>query len=742
MTRRLSLADVTSVITLACAALALWVSFGALSFVDVDSGGSGDAYVGVLPSLTWLAVLLVTAGAFAIAIRPSSRAVAPLWLSAVLLLPWLPLPLPLSVLIWTGPIVYWVWIAIAAALAAEHGGRVWRNQVRRRMDPATQALLAAALAAVALGLGTWAVAPQHPDGDEPHYLVITQSIVADHDLRIENNHRQGDYHAYVTRTLKPDFIKRGKDGQIYSIHAPGLPLVVAPAFAIGGYRGVLVALCLIGATAAALVWLVAWRVTADAAASWFGWAVFALSVPFFYHASAVFPDGLGATIVIIALLPLVDARAREPRRLIAVGAALAVLPWLSTRFVPLAAMSALVIAARLVPDRLRLGSRLGALALCPVMSGVAFFLFYQVIYGTPNPSVVYGGAPTMSVSAGTLVRGLPGLLFDQQFGLVPNAPVYLCAFAGLIVMIFRDSVRMKPDTTSGGRRLALELLIIAVPYVLLAASFPLWWGGTSAPARYFAPIAPLLAVPAAVWFATAKSIVARTVSMAALLASLMITATIASVDRGAFLFNFRDGMSRIALWLSPVADLTKALPSLFQNGPSIVLLQTAVWLAAVAVAVAAAAALGRRGRAAVILAFGLTLQVAATAAVSLVWRSNRASIATPYAAGPALLARYDSEANQTALAYRPFQRLDPADLPGRLVLVRAADQSRRRTRVGEAPACRSLRSDGHDGRVPWRPSAAEDRSFVRADRRLGRGLVRPELEETAGSSGCRCGAVD
>ena len=45
-----------------------------------------------------------------------------------------------------------------------------------------------------------------------------------------------------TRPLKPDFLKRGKDGHIYSIHAPGLSLIVAPAFALCGYPGVLVGL--------------------------------------------------------------------------------------------------------------------------------------------------------------------------------------------------------------------------------------------------------------------------------------------------------------------------------------------------------------------------------------------------------------------------------------------------------------------------------------------------------------------
>jgi len=566
--------------------------------------------------------------------------------------------MPLSVFIWTGHLLIWLWAAIALALLAPAISRMVRSGALTRLPPRRAASLAGVLAAVAFGLSTWAVAPQHPDGDEPHYLVMTQSILEDHDLKIENNHREGDYRAYVSRTLKPDFLKRGTDGQIYSIHAPGLSVIVAPAFALFGYPGVLAALSLVSAAASALAWLVAWRVTGDQAASWFGWAAVALSVPFFFHASALFPDGLGAVLTLVALLPLVDGRAREPRRLVAVGAALGVLPWLSTRFVPLAVVSALLIAVRLIEDRSRLGSRLAAIAVCPVISAIAFFGFFQVIYGTPNPSVVYGGATRMAV--GTIVRGAPGLLFDQQFGLIPNAPVYLCACAGIVVMVWR-----------GPRRLALEVLALAVPYYLVATSFPAWWGGTTAPARYAVPIALLLVVPAAVWFATAKSVAARTASLSALVVSLFMTATVASVGRGALLFNFRDGMSRVALWLTPVVDLTKALPSMFQNPLPTVLLQTAVWLAAISSAVAVAAVLSRRSHAAVILGFGLTLEAATMAAVGLVWRSNRVSVATPYVAGPVVLRRYNPGANQIAVSYRPFHRLDPADLPGRIVLARA-----------------------------------------------------------------------
>jgi hypothetical protein len=80
--------------------------------------------------------------------------------------------------------------------------------------------------------------PRLPAGDEPHYLVIAQSLLRDHDLQIENNHTRGDYHEFFALPLKPDYLLRGVNGQIYSIHAPGLPVLVAPVFALFGYRGV------------------------------------------------------------------------------------------------------------------------------------------------------------------------------------------------------------------------------------------------------------------------------------------------------------------------------------------------------------------------------------------------------------------------------------------------------------------------------------------------------------------------
>jgi hypothetical protein len=147
-------------------------------------------------------------------------------------------------------------------------------------DPRRGPRLAAAIAACAYLAGAWQVFPRLPSGDEPHYLVITQSLLADHDIKIENNHSQGDYHAYYAGPLKPDYLRRGLNGEIYSIHAPGLPALIAPVFALAGHPGVMTALALVSGGATALAWLAAWRITHSAAASWFGWATVALSVRF------------------------------------------------------------------------------------------------------------------------------------------------------------------------------------------------------------------------------------------------------------------------------------------------------------------------------------------------------------------------------------------------------------------------------------------------------------------------------
>ena len=639
--KRLSLPSLSAIL---CGGFTLYISFGTLGVTTADAGGSR---VGVLPSPWWL--LATTAIVALAAVAAGSRRAALLWLSAIVVLGWLPLPVPLAAFLWAGPLRWWVWTAIAVAAAAPAVRRLAASRPFAALaDPRRAPIIAAVLAASVYLVAAWQIAPQLPGGDEPHYLIITQSLLKDGDLRIENNHARGDYSAYFHGPLKPHYLARGANHEIYSVHAPGLPAIVAPVFAAFGYAGVLAFLALVSGIGTSLAWRSAWLVTGDVAASWFGWASVALSVPFLFQAFTVYPDGLGATLVMAGLLTALIGERASPRALVATGAGLALLPWMHMRFAVTAAALGVVIVARqtAAPDNFR---RIAAFVVPPAISAIAWFSFFYVIYRSFNPAVVYGEATQSAIA--NIPRSLAGLVFDQQFGVLHKAPVYLCALAGLVPLARRH------------RRVAIELTVLVIPYALAAAMFFMWWGGAASPARFLTSILLPFAIPAAAWFrASGRS--TRILGLGALLLSVLISTASIAVDRGALVYDVRSGAAKSLAWASPLVDLSTGFPSLFQTTLAGALARSAVWLLAIAVTASLAVWLDRQraARDNSAVAIGATAAATGMAALSMVWAMNTAHPVTAAKAGPRVLRAIDEDARQVALRYEPFGRVPVADV--------------------------------------------------------------------------------
>ena len=62
----------------------------------------------------------------------------------------------------------------------------------------------------------------------------------------------------------------------------------------------------------------------------------------------------------------------------------------------------------------------------------AWFAFFYAIWGTPLPMAPYGSM--VQTTPLNLRLGAPGLLFDQEYGLLAYAPVYILAATGLVQM--------------------------------------------------------------------------------------------------------------------------------------------------------------------------------------------------------------------------------------------------------------------------------------------------------------------
>ena len=533
------------------------MSIGGIAFTGSAAGAAvgPGARIGVIPVdgasfglAACAAAVVVGAGWSGARGRGILAAVAPL---ALVFLPWLPFPVPGAFLAWSGALASLPWIAVVVALAAPTWPRLSsRLSVSAARLPAL--VLPSVAAALIFSAAAWAASSSLPGGDEPHYLVITQSLLYDRDLAIENNHRRGDYQAYYPGDLAPDSIRPGRNGSVYSIHAPGVAALVLPAFGIGGYPAVVLFLVVIAAAACGLAWWLAWRVTGSRPAAWFGWAAVVLAAPFLLETFTVYPDGPGAVVVLTGFWALLRAGWSDDRAAarwqpwFLHGLALALLPWLHTRFAVLAGTLGGLILVRIARAPNPVPKAIAFLA-APAASAVAWLFFFTILYGAPDPSAPYGGR--IENSFAFLPNGIGGILFDQGFGLLATAPVLAVAFAGF----------------TRTRRLGLEWAVVAAPYVLSVTTFAMWWGGSSGPARFLVALLLPLAVPAACAWAAAGSRGARYVMLALLIVSAWMAAVMAAGGGGRLGYHTRNnaGMTPAPWleWASAVVDLPAAFPA-------------------------------------------------------------------------------------------------------------------------------------------------------------------------------------
>jgi hypothetical protein len=340
----------------------------------------------------------------------------------------------------------------------------------------------AALLVVPFVIGPlWPGTAQPSTGDEPHYLVIAQSVVADHDLAVANNYEKPPFLGLAPHL---GWDHRVNHRAVYSIHQPGTGILVSPGWWIDKRRGAL----MIVAIAAALLLsemvrlgeaFGASRRTAVVAAA----AVY-LSPAVFDYGRVVFSE-MFVAVCLVHLARCARAVTRPDRSAgglstrLTVSACIvaAALPWIHLRYLVPAGLLTLVIAWR--GTGVRRWAPVGAM----VASYVGVALAFESWFGSPWPSAGYGPAYAGYDHEGHPTgRALIGLLVDNHVGVLFAAPLVVLALAALPALFRRDRIW----TAAIG--------VAVVVYYLIAAGWSGWWLGTATPGRNWTPIAPL-AVP-------------------------------------------------------------------------------------------------------------------------------------------------------------------------------------------------------------------------------------------------------
>lgn len=389
---------------------------------------------------------------------------------------------------------------------------------RATARPAAVACLAGVLVFILALPGVWARSTYgaQVSVDEPQYLMTALSLAHELDLDVSDEVRDGSFRSFHEPDLNPQTRPVDPEGRRFSPHDPLLPALLAPAMRLApdgvvsgpaddtGPRGWVAARLTIAAiaalTAAVTAWVAMTRVGARPTTAALVITLGFSAVPLGPYATQIYPEMPAALATIAAIAALTTANSVGRRHLLVTMLSVIALPWLAVKYVPVAAVLALWLFARLQHDqrdrrtrhaRGRVDRRVMA-GIVLAVAGVVYAVVHQRIYGGWT---VYASGDHFSETGELSVVGtspdylgrsrrLLGLLVDRSFGLIPWQPLWLLAPAAIAAHARRSTGWRWP------------LLVLAAGWftaTFIALTMHGWWS----PGRQVVVVAPIALVSVA-----------------------------------------------------------------------------------------------------------------------------------------------------------------------------------------------------------------------------------------------------
>ena len=358
------------------------------------------------------------------------------------------------------------------------------------------------------------------DGDEPYYLLITESLARDHDLDLANQYRDLAHSATARTDLTPQLGDPiGAHGERYSRHEPFLSLLLVPGYLAAGLPGALITIALFGALLARSTIRLFEDEGIDDETTRALFPLVALGPPILFYSVRIWPEVPAAFFFVEAVR---GVRQRRPLRWLP---ALFALVLLKLRFL----LIAVVLLARAMRTRTQAVAAIMVLVIPLLLVWrTNVHAWTELIPGTPS----------------AMVRGLFGLMLDGAAGIAFQAPIYLIGILALA----------RWPTTPPAFRLGISSSALYLLYLVPRAE---WHGGWSPPLRYIVVLMPVLALGcAAMWTRVGAGTVA-------VLAAWTIALVVHGLAYPWRLFQIANGENFIGETLSTMwhSDFSRLFPS-------------------------------------------------------------------------------------------------------------------------------------------------------------------------------------
>ncbi|HVS82608.1 MAG TPA: hypothetical protein VHE60_12830 [Pyrinomonadaceae bacterium] len=326
-------------------------------------------------------------------------------------------------------------------------------------------------------------------GDEPHYLLITDSLVRDHDLQVENNYL---IDTPVRQASASDLSGGAHTYNRFSRHNIGLPLLLTIPYSIAGITGVRVFMALLAGLWPLLLFKVLVQFTLSRVWSLVTALVVAIGLPFSAASNQIYPDLLAGMITLYVTWRVFGGFRNEGPSFslvtsLSIGLSIAFLPWLHLRFAP----PAIVLLAAYTYVVMR---RSGIAASHPLrrryVIPAGFVLSSLILLGLYNRAAfgsIFGPFSESYLTFRPTEIGMIffGLHWDQSEGMFVQQPMLLLGLIGIPALL--------REHRQGAIILGLLYCSVLVP----AAMHPALYGGYSFLGRFWWTVVSLWIFPMA-----------------------------------------------------------------------------------------------------------------------------------------------------------------------------------------------------------------------------------------------------
>ena len=169
-----------------------------------------------------------------------------------------------------------------------------------------------------------------PSGDEPHYLIISQTLLKYHSLNVMLDYNNGDYHAFYPGRIDPH-LSYGAHGQLLPLHSIGAPILWLIPFLVLGRLGAVFFMSLISLLIIPNVYNLLILMKISQKNAFIVSLAYIVASPVYMYSHLTFIEPIGALICIYILRKIMQKELKLAEVLLC-SMLLGLLPWVHIRF--------------------------------------------------------------------------------------------------------------------------------------------------------------------------------------------------------------------------------------------------------------------------------------------------------------------------------------------------------------------------------------------------------------------------